>query len=207
MKDEGRGESDWSKSMQGERMPGRCQLTPSLPFFLILCAFFIPRLCLSSSFLLLTFLSLIFSLSLWGLEASRTAPSWNSVWKHPGIYQLLLNLLSDCQMPHHSCAQNHTHTHTHTPPGRVKQSLFSQKIDIKKRRRTKNTLLIRSWGDCRKSSPVWWQNGKHMSKPSSQSAKLAECFFRSLLCYNKDSTTPSHPWSLSLSKLDINNQS
>lgn len=28
----GEGESDWSKSMQGERMPGRCHLTPSLPF-------------------------------------------------------------------------------------------------------------------------------------------------------------------------------
>lgn len=99
----------------------------SPPFFFFLCSFFV--LCSFLSFLLT---SLIFSLSLWGLEASQAASSWNWVWNHPGIYQLLLNLLSGCQIPHRSCAYSHSYAHIHTPPGRVKQPLFWQKIDIKK---------------------------------------------------------------------------
>lgn len=58
------------------------------------------------------------------LERGLKASTW--------IYQLLLNLLSDCQIPHHSCARARTHAHLHTAPGRLKQPLFSQKIDIKK---------------------------------------------------------------------------
>lgn len=136
MKDEGGGE--WLVKEHARWKDARQMSAHTFPpFFFILCAFFILCLCPSSSFLLTSLSrSIIFSLSLWGLEASQTAPSWNGVWKHPGIYQLLLNLLSDCQIPHHSCA--HTHMHTYTQHlARVKQPLLSQKIDIKKKKNKK----------------------------------------------------------------------
>lgn len=145
---------------------------------------------ISVSILPLFIISPKFSLSSFFLshrEASQTAPSWNRVWKYSGTYQLLLNLLSDCQIPHHSCMRTYTYAHIHTPPGKVKQPLFSQKIDIKKEE-PKNTLLIRSWGDCHKSFPLWWQNGKHMSKScllGKQSLQKA---------FSNDPTTPSNPY-------------
>lgn len=99
-------------------------------------------LCLSSS-LFPTFpslslsLSLLFSPLLWGLEASQTAPGWNQVWKHPGDISVIIK--PALRLPNTSslmCTHRHMHTrahiHTHTPPGRVKQLLLSQKIDIKK---------------------------------------------------------------------------
>lgn len=105
------GESDWSESIQGERMPGRCQLTPSLPFSSSRMLFFILYLCPSSS-LLLTPLPLIFSLSLWGLEASQTAPSWNRVWRHSGISVIIKPAL---RLPNtSSLMRSHTHAHIYT---------------------------------------------------------------------------------------------
>lgn len=60
----------------------------------------------------------------------QAAPSWKWVWKHPGIYQLLLNPLIGCQIPHHSCEHMHKYAHIHTPPDKVKQPHFWQTIDI-----------------------------------------------------------------------------
>lgn len=78
-------------------------------------------------------LLLIFSLSLWHLEASQTTPSWNWVSKHTGNISVIIK--PALQLPNTSsvmCAQTRTHAHIHTLPGRVKQPLFSQKIGIKK---------------------------------------------------------------------------
>lgn len=78
-------------------------------------------------------LPLIFSLSLWHLEASQTTPSWNCVSKHTGNISVIIK--PALQLPNTSsvmCAQTRTQAHIHTLPGRVKQPLFSQKIGIKK---------------------------------------------------------------------------
>lgn len=89
---------------------------------------FLHLACLSSSFLLTFSLSHLFSFTLGsggitdrsqlepGLKASRDI----SVIIKPAL-----------RLPNTSSLMR-AHTHTHTPPGRVKQPLFSQKIDIKK---------------------------------------------------------------------------
>lgn len=125
----GKGESDWSKSMQGERMPGRCRLTPSSLFLHLVCFLHSPS---PSLFIISPNLpslsSFLFHFGIWRHHRPLLAGTVSQSIQ--GIYQLLLNLLSNCQIPHQSCA--HKHAHIHTLPGRVKQPLFSQKIGIKK---------------------------------------------------------------------------
>lgn len=111
MKDEGRGRVIGA-SMQGNvRMPSQMSAHTFPPFFFILCAFFIFHLSLHLSTKLLR--SYHLSLSHLDVEASQVTHSKNQVWKYTWIFQLLINLLSDFQIPHHSCAHVRTHTNKH----------------------------------------------------------------------------------------------
>lgn len=173
------------------------------PFFFIFWAFLCLCLRPSSSFLLTSYHHLFsFTLGSGGitdrsqLERGLKASSDISVIIKPA---LRLPNTSSSLMCIHSQTHTYMHIYTHTTWQREATAFLTE--DRHSKRRTKNTLLIRSWGDCRNSSPVWWQNGKHMSKLSSHSAKLTKRLFGSLLCYNNNSTTPSGPQSLYLSKL------
>lgn len=115
---------------------------PSL--FFILCAFFIFRLCLSSSFLPTSSPSFLFYFGIWRHHRPLLAGTVSQSIQ--GIYQLLLNLLSSCQIPHHSCAHKHTHMYTYTHTHHTWQSEASTFLteDRHIKEEQKNTFLIRS---------------------------------------------------------------
>ena len=140
------------------------------PTFFSLCAYILRSVSLHHFFQPL--LPFIFSLPFWCLKTSQTTFSWNLVIKLIGNISVIIKptlQLSD------TSSLMWTQACTYTNYWQTEGTAFLAEDGHKKR--TKNTLLLRSLVNHYKYFPVWWQNNKYMSKPPPHTAEFAEWLF------------------------------
>ena len=110
-----RGEGEWLVKEHARWKDARQMSSHTFPpFFFILCAFFILRLCLSSSFLLTFSLSHLFSFTLGSggiTDRSQLEPGLKASRDISVIIKPALRLPNTSSL---MCSHSHTHTHTHT---------------------------------------------------------------------------------------------